>query len=265
MAEQIRLDEGFRPSYRPDKHDGGMDPEMRRMGIMAAGLGAGLALLIGAATLLRNPHHVIPVIEPDAGPVRVKPLDPGGMKVTGADMGAGLATGQGPQLAPAAEQPEIRALKVQVQQMKRQLAKQAADTAQAEKLAQLAAAMPKPATPAAAARVVPVPPVAHASATARIELPAPVAVAPSAPIEATGTRVQFAAFNDEAAARTAWASLAKQAPDLVRPHRPEITRITAGGHTMYRLRTGGFSTVAEAASFCAKVRARGGACSIAAF
>jgi hypothetical protein len=34
---------------------------------------------------------------------------------------------------------------------------------------------------------------------------------------------------------------------------------------MWRLRTGGFATVAEAASFCAKMRSRGADCSIAAF
>ena len=145
MAEPIRLDEGFRPSYRPDRATG-WDTDMRRMGLVAAGLGAGVALLVGASTLLRPAHHGVPVVEADSGPVRVKPLDPGGMKFSGADIGA--TGGQGPQLAPAAEQPEIAALKAQLRQVKKELAKQAEATAQAEKLAQAAPSPPKVVAPA---------------------------------------------------------------------------------------------------------------------
>ncbi len=285
MAEPIRLqgaplDDDFRPSYRPEKTAGGFDPEHWRIGLMAAGLGAGIALLIGASTLLGHAHHGLPVVEADAGPVRVKPLDPGGMKVTGADIGPGTGGG-GPQLAPAAEQPEINALKAQLLQVKRQLARQAAANAQAarvaaEKTEAAKLAMLAPA-PKAAAKTgpVPVPPVEQA--TARITLPAPVAtaapaatapvkiVASARPVVATGTQVQLAAFGDEAAARTAWAALSHQAPDLIRGHKPDIIRVQADGHPMWRLRTGGFTTVAQAASFCSRVHARGGACSIAAF
>jgi hypothetical protein len=242
MAEPIRLDEGFRPSYRPDRATG-WDPDMRRMGLVAAGLGAGVALLVGASTLLRPAHHGIPVVEPEIGPVRVKPLDPGGMKFSGADIGT--TGGEGPQLAPAAEQPEIAALKAQLRHVKKELAKQAEAAAQAEKLAQ--AAPPKVAAPAALDR---------ALATARI-VPAPV--------PAAGTEVQLAAFSSEAAAHAAWASLAQQAPDLLHGHKPDISRVDAAGRIMWRLRTGGFATVADAARFCAKVQASSGSCSIAAF
>ena len=273
MAEPIRLqgarpDDDFRPSYRPEKSAGGFDPEHWRIGLMAAGLGAGIALLVGASTLLRHGHHGVPLVEADAGPVRVKPVDPGGMKVTGADIGPGTGGG-GPQLAPAAEQPEINSLKAQLQQVKRQLARQAAENAQAAKLALLAAA-PK----AARTAPVPVPPVEQASA--RISLPAPVEsatqktaavkiVVAARPVEAAGTQVQLAAFSDAAAAHTAWNALAHQAPDLLRGHKPDIIRVEAAGHPMWRLRTGGFNTVAEATSFCTHVHTRGGACSIAAF
>ena len=240
MAEPIRLDEGFRPSYRPDRATG-WDTDMRRMGLVAAGLGAGVALLVGASTLLRPAHHGVPVVEADSGPVRVKPLDPGGMKFSGADIGA--TGGQGPQLAPAAEQPEIAALKAQLRQVKKELAKQAEATAQAEKLAQAAPSPPK----------VMVSPSADA--------PSPA----TAPVPASGTEVQLAAFSSNDAAHSAWASLAQQAPDLLHGHKPDISRVDVGGRTMWRLRTGGFATVAEAASFCAKVQARSGSCSIAAF
>ena len=254
MAEPIRLDDGFRPSYRPDRV-AGWDPDMRRMGLVAAGLGAGIALLVGASTLLRPAHHGIPVVQPELGPVRIKPLDPGGEKFSGADIGT--SGREGPQLAPAAEQPEIAALKAQLRQVKKELAKQAEATAQAEKLAQAAPSPSKIAAPA---------PLDRALATAHIVSPAAVAPpAPMAPVPAAGTEVQLAAFSSDAAAHSAWASLAQQAPDLLHGHKPDITRVDVGGRTMWRLRTGGFATVAEAASFCAKVQARSGSCSIAAF
>ena len=254
MAEPIRLDEGFRPSYRPERA-AGWDPDMRRMGLVAVGLGAGVAVLVGLSALLRPTHQGIPVVQADIGPVRVKPLDPGGMKFSGADIGT--SGHEGPQLAPAAEQPEIAALKAQLRQVKRALEKQAEETAAAEKLAQAAPSPPKIAAPA---------PIDRALATARVAAAAPVA-APriTAPVPATGTEVQLAAFSSDDAAHSAWASLQQQAPELLRGHKPDISHVDVGGRTMWRLRTGGFATVAEAANFCAKVQARSGSCSIAAF
>jgi len=254
MAEPIRLDEGFRPSYWPDRATG-WDTDMRRMGLVAAGLGAGVALLVGASTLLRPAHHGVPVVEADSGPVRIKPLDPGGMKFSGADIGA--TGGQGPQLAPSAEQPEIAALKAQLRQVKKELAKQAEATAQPEKIAQAAPSPPKVVAPA---------PFDRALATTHMVSPSADAPSPAtAPVPASGTEVQLAAFSSNDAAHSAWASLAQQAPDLLHGHKPDISRVDVGGRTMWRLRTGGFATVAEAASFCAKVQARSGSCSIAAF
>jgi SPOR domain len=252
MAEPIRLDEGFRPSYRPERA-GGWDTDLRRMGLVAAGLGAGVALLVGASSLLRPTHQGIPVVQPDIGPVRVKPLDPGGMKFSGTDIGT--SGREGPQLAPAAEQPEIAALKAQLRQVKKALEKQAEETAAAEKIAQTTP--PKVATQA---------PVDLAVATARIAAPKTVATpAVAVPVPAAGTEVQLAAFSSDDAAHSAWASLMQQAPELLRGHKPDISHVDVGGRTMWRLRTGGFATVAEAASFCAKVQARSGSCSIAAF
>jgi len=53
--------------------------------------------------------------------------------------------------------------------------------------------------------------------------------------------------------------------DLFRPHRPDVARADVAGRSVWRLRTGGFPTMAAAVEFCAKVRAKGGDCSIAAF
>jgi hypothetical protein len=259
MAEPIGLDRGaFRPSYRPEKRQAGMDPELKRMGVMAAGIGGALAFLLAGAWLIRPAHHGLPVVEADAGPVRVKPVNPGGEQFIGQDFGGGPSV-NGPHLAPAAEQPELSALHAQMRDMKKLMAKQAAVNAEALKLAQLAAARNRVAAPA---------PVQHASATAIV--PAVQSALPKmaeAPPIATagGTDVQFAAFTDAAAAHTEWDALMQKTPELLGGRKPEIIRADAGGRTMWRLRTGGFATVAEAASFCAKMRARGADCSIAAF
>ena len=259
MAEPIGLDRGaFRPSYRPEKRQAGLDPELKRMGVMAAGIGGVLAFLLAGVWLIRPAHHGVPVVEADAGPVRIKPANPGGEQFSGADFG-GAPSLNGPHLAPAAEQPELSALHAQMRDMKKLLAKQAAANAEALKLAQLAAAHSRVAAPA---------PVQHASATAIVPAvqPALPKLAEAPPIAgASGTAVQFAAFTDAAAAHTEWDLLIKKTPELLGGRRPDITRADAGGRTMYRLRTGGFTTVAEAATFCAKMRAKGADCSIAAF
>ena len=254
--------EGFRPSYRPAKA-AGFDPDMKRMGMIAAGIAGVVALAVGAGSLMGTRHHGVPVIEADAGPVRIKPADAGGMQVTGADLGLGIGSTQ--TLAPVAEQPQINALRAQLHAVKKELARQAAETAQVAKLAQ-----------ANTVKIVAAPAVQRASATARVEAPAtvsfnPVVLSPPparlvpAKLAASGPAVQLAAFTDEAAAKTGWDALVKKAPDLLGGRGAEITKVQASGRTMWRLRTAGFGTVAEAGNFCTKMRAHGADCAIAAF
>ncbi len=261
-ARKAPLQADFRPSYRPERPAPGlgMDPDMRRMGLLAAGVGGALALLLGASIMLHHGRRGVPVIDAQAGPVRVKPANRGGMTVTGADLPT--HPGQGPQLAPEAEKPEIQALKAQLHAMKRQLAKEAADAAQAQqaaRLAQAAAARPRVTVAQAgpvAPRVAAAAPVEHASATARI------AVAGDTD---HSVQVQVGAFADPQAAQLEWDQLRGKLPDLLRGRRPAVSRVDTAGRTMWRLRTGGFASVDQATGFCAKMRAKGADCSIAAF
>ncbi len=249
---QIGVDrEGFRPSYRPVKRAPGMDPALKRLGLIAASIGGAVALMVAAGSLLSTRHHGIPVIEAEAGPVRIKPENAGGMQVTGADFAMGAGAVQ--TLAPSAEQPQINALRAQLKAMKKDLARQAAETAEATKIAE-----------AARAKIVAAPPAQRASATMRFDVPDPPPPAPP-PAHATGTSVQLAAFTDEAAAQTGWALLLKKAPELLGGRAPDITRTQFAGRTMWRLRTGGFDSVNQAAAFCTKMRDHGADCSIAAF
>ncbi len=62
-----------------------------------------------------------------------------------------------------------------------------------------------------------------------------------------------------------WDRLSKRLPELFRPHRPQVEQTTRDGKTLFRLRTGGFTDVASATSFCAQLHAKGAGCSIASF
>ena len=246
--------EGFRPSYRPAPKRRVLSADMTRMGVLAAGIGAAIVLFLAGHALMGHHKTGVPIIEAEAGPVRIKPVNAGGMQVTGADFNPGGDANQA--LAPAAEQPQINALRAQLHAVKKELARQAAETAQVQKLAEAKIAAPAP--------------VQHASAVMRVPVPAPMTPAPAplaAPIKVVpaGPAVQLAAFTDEAAARRDWDLLLKKAPDLLGGRAPEVTRTQVAGRTMWRLRTAGFGSVAEATSFCGKMHEHGADCAIAAF
>jgi hypothetical protein len=241
MPNTPQITQNFaRPSYRTQP-EAGIDPDMRRMAIVAAGFGGALALVIGAVSLSHPGHHGVPVIAPPPGPVRVKPLDPGGMKVAGADDDVTIGAER---LAPPAEQPELRALRAKIH----------AKLAAAKPPAQLAEAQPAPAH-ANAPAIAPSPPAEKASVVERI---ADNAIVP-------GAAVQIGAFDSEQAAEQDWGKSAEKMPELFDGHKPQVVHTELAGHTIWRLRTGGFASIAAATEFCQQVRSRGGDCSIASF
>ena len=232
MADLPNITQNFaRPSYRPAE-SAGLDPEMRRMAMMAAGFGGILAVVIGLFSLSGHRHHGVPVIEPPSTPVRVKPLNPGGMQFTGAE---DFSSSQGEKLAPPAEKPAIRELRA------KKVAKATVVQADIE------------------AKPAPKETVAPAATPA-----APVVAAPS-PELVGGTWVQLAAFESQQAAEQDWGKMAEKMPKLFDRHRPQVQQAHIAGRLVYRLRTGGFTSLSAANAFCGEVRAKGGDCSIAAF
>ncbi len=214
----------------------GLDAGAKRLMLAGAALGVLLLAGMGGWALMGRRPASVPVIEADSRPLRVKPDNPGGMQVAGADeqvMG-GSGAGGADAMAPAAEAPAPQALRAQ---------------------------MGQPGTPAPGAAISPLPdtPAAAARTPARTTAPAP-----ARPV-AGGTLVQLAAVDNEQAAQAEWQRLAKRMPDLLGDRRAVVQRAERDGHAVWRVRTGGFADIAEATGFCTRVRAKGAACSLASF
>jgi hypothetical protein len=78
-------------------------------------------------------------------------------------------------------------------------------------------------------------------------------------------QVQLAALPSEEAAMTEWQRLSRKMPDMLGARHPAVSRIERDGKTYFRLRTGGFTDVAQATAFCQRIREKGTGCTIASF
>jgi Flp pilus assembly protein TadD len=72
--------------------------------------------------------------------------------------------------------------------------------------------------------------------------------------------VQLAALPSEDAAHAAWDLLSRRMPDLLNGRQPLFSRVERDGQTFWRVRTAGFSDLADARGFCTRVRTTGGGC-----
>jgi hypothetical protein len=209
---------------------------------------AGSVLAVGAliAALVwgfsRGSARNAPLIEADARPIKVRPDNPGGLRVPNQDelifdrnRGARSATSGG--LAPEAENPRVDQLRAQL----------------AERAAQEAARS----APQAAAPATPVSP-ATSSALNAPSLPAPVPSAERfAPVPNGRAQVQLGALPSEAAARGEWDRLQKRVPELLGNRRVTLAPFDREGQTtLYRIRTGGFADAATARAFCEEMKTR---------
>jgi cell division septation protein DedD len=227
-----------------------MDPDTRRLVMFAGGLGAVLVVLIGASALIGRHSNVIPVVTADDRPIRVKPDNPGGMKIDGAenDVFSGGSDTTNAKLAPASENPDTKALRT-------------------------ASAPPPPVVAAPTPAAVAPPPVTKQAVVAAAK-PAPVVTATKPSVAAVEAHppasghqamVQLAALASEEAARNEWQELSKRMPGLLNGHQPSYSHTERDGHTFWRVRTSGFADVAQARTFCDHVRQKGGGCSVADF
>lgn len=253
-------DPAFLPSYRTIRRGRRMDPGTRRLMTTAGGIGAVLVVAIGGWSLLHRGPSAVPVIAAPSGPMRVKPANPGGMTVIGAnqDLTADGAGEDSVKMQSAPEKPALAALQALEAKAPAALAPPAAPV--------VAAVRPASAPPAAAASTSSPPasvPAQVAAGPAPVT-PPPSSVGPQRPGSA-GTAVQLAAMDSREAAMAEWQHLAQRMPALLGNRQPTVQRAEVGGHTVWRLRTTGFASIAVATQFCQQVRAQGGGCAIAAF
>ena len=225
--------------------------------MFAGGLGAVLVVLIGASALVGHRGEGVPVVLADNRPIRVKPDNPGGMKIDGAenDVFSGGSDTADSKLAAAPENPDTKALRI---------AATVAPPPVPKTEAPPAAAVPPVISPPVIAAIAPPPPAKVATAPAKTRPAVAVEAAhPSAP--GHRTMVQLAALGSEDAARNEWQMLSKRMPGLLNGRQPDYSRTEHDGHTFWRVRTGGFADIAQARGFCDQVRQKGGGCSVADF
>jgi hypothetical protein len=218
-----------------------MDPGTRKLAMIAGGLGATLLVVVGGWSVIGHRSTTVPVVQADNRPIRVKPDNPGGMQVAGAeeDILSGGTESKDGKLAPPPETPAPQALRT-----------------------------PPPATPPIAAAPLPAP-AAVAAAPKPVVAAKPVAVPAvekhAAASAAGNTLVQITAVHSEDAAKSEWQRLSKRLPDLLGQRKPAFSKTEHDGRTLWRVRTGGFSDVGQATSFCEKMRAKGVGCAVAEF
>lgn len=220
--------------------------------MLAIGGGIAAAVVVGGGVMWgimrASGPHTVPVIEADPRPFKVRPDDPGGLRVPNQDElifernRGSNAQPPAAHLAPEPEAPRIDALRAQVAQPSRPAPSEDITLAPRGG-APAAAPAPQAAAPAVA-------PAAPAPAPAAEPAPTHFAPAPNGRV-----RIQVGALTSDEAARGEWERLAGRYPELFGAFRPQVVRFEREGQTtLYRLRTGGFADVAAARAFCDQAR-----------
>jgi len=208
-----------------------VDPALRRIVLIAGGISVlviAVALVGGSGRSVWN-WGAPPVISPPDEPLRVAPVDPGGLVVPGADepIMSGQASSAPAQLVASGPMPQI---------------------------SQLAAAA---GVPMASPVATPPPVVAPVAAPASKSVLAPAAV----PVVAKRVMAALGTRPTTAAAQALWAHLEQTVPGMVTGKSPQLVKVAGG----YRVQISGFADLGGAQIFCAVLASQGDACVAGAF
>ena len=219
-----------------------------------------LLLAVGGWSMMGHRSTAVPIVQADSRPIRVKPENAGGMQIAGAneDIMSGGSDTNGGKLAPPPEAPAPQALRAPPPAPRAIVAAPAGSAPAARAIVAAPLVAPAPAVAPVVAKPTPEKPVATPDKRAATS---PQATTPTA----KGTLVQLAAVSSEDAAKTEWQRLEKRMPDLLGNRQPAISKTERDGRELWRVRTGGFSDLAQATVFCERVRAKGTGCSVADF
>lgn len=236
----------------------------------------------------------VPLVQADAGPLKTRPTDPGGMDVPNQDklilngQAVDVAGGKVERLLPPPEAPMAKPVAPQPQAPQiaaatppaLNAARPAAPAPAQQQASPILVPSPAPqvaAAPRATVQTTPQPqpvvarpatpppaPAAQAPAPVAAKPPAPVATPPAAtptPAAAAsagrGGKVQLGAVKSEAAATAEWAKLQKTHPELAALSMSVAKVEIPNKGTYYRIQAG---PAADAAAVCGAVKARGQDC-----
>jgi len=262
--------------FRPDVDDRIVPPEqdepasynrrgkrvMTGLVAVAAVLGFGVVLVYAYNKGKQDgPGKVPPVIQAEEGPSKIRPENPGGMKVPNRDkevfnrLETDNKSSTVERLLPPPEKP---------------MTPPAAETGGnvAETLKPAVAPLPVPPKEikpmlAEPPKAPPAPPAAKKPATAakKVASKAPAST-PKAAAKTGAYRVQMASLKSRAAVQKNWASLKRKHPDLLGKLQLNIqsVQLSGGRGTFYRMQAGPMTSRAQANSLCARLKSRKQGC-----
>lgn len=259
-SDDTSTDKDVPPWLQPvpdDEGDSSFFAANRKTIIMASIAAVLLAVFVGAIAVLYQdaPDGPPRRVTADAGPVKERPAEAGGMEVDHQDKSV-LEIGDGTKAKPSiaiGEQPEQPVKEIPDLPVEKPAELPAEQAKVEDAIGDLAEAATQPAAT----------PAANAPAPQAAETPEPQKAAAVNTAPAGSFMVQLGAYGSETTAASAWRALkgkfSRQLGDL----EPVYVPVQSGDRTLYRLRVGPIDTRSRADEVCISLRAQDQACFVA--
>lgn len=256
------------PAYRMGRREGG-GPPWRMILIAGSLLAAGAVIAAIVWGVSRGSSRNAPLVEADGRAIKVRPDNPGGLRVPNQDelifdRNRGATPSAQGGLAPEAENPRVDQLRAQLADRAAQETARGTPPANAPSQTPPTNSVPRgneagqrATAPSATAPRAATPPTTSALNAPSLPAPVPQNAQRFAPVPNGRVQVQLGALPSEAGAQADWQRLQRRVPELLGNRRPIVQPLEREGQTtLYRLRTGGFADVATARAFCEEMKSR---------